>query len=442
LPRQVRAYTVRHGEGGKPLLNALIEDYRSLLQAAVNEVWSRVTWREKPNRGRWKGIGARGDALRRIPFIPSGGSFKHHQLRDTLMKGWNYSKHYVDSAIKQAYSILNSWRTNYLKGYRRAEKPMVKRRFIRVKETLYTYRNGVIRISVKPHREYLEFDVRGAWFQGKAKGITMGELILKQDSLTTTFSRSKARGGEQPSETGACCAVRRLAWDSNEASLDAFDPRLGWIRVDLSDAYHVHRVYELKRQRLQQGASKKPSMRLRLGKYSARERNRVKDLIHKETSRLAYFPIQHFFEQLAKQRMYTGGRSHNRRLSKADWRMFQRFLAYKTETPIRLLNPYNSTRKCSRCGGINEALNGAAILECRYCGLRIDRQLNAAVNLYLQMEGLSPSPRLFQELMRGWSGFTQTGEEADEGLDELARDPRLMNPQSYEKRLPMAGKTR
>ena len=35
------------------------------------------------------------------------------------------------------------------------------------------------------------------------------------------------------------------------------------------------------------------------------------------------------------------------------------------------------------------------------------------------MEGLSPSQRPFEELMRGWSGFTQTGEEADEGSNEL-----------------------
>jgi len=41
--------------------------------------------------------------------------------------------------------------------------------------------------------------------------------------------------------------------------------------------------------------------------------------------------------------------------------------------------------------------------------LRINRQLNAAINLYLQMEGLSPSPKLFNELMKGWSGFTLTG---------------------------------
>jgi len=57
-----------------------------------------------------------------------------------------------------------------------------------------------------------------------------------------------------------------------------------------------------------------------------------------------------------------------------------------------------------------------------------DRQLNGAINLYLQMEGLSPSPMLFDELMKGWRGFTLTGEEAYGGSDELERSLRLMNP--------------
>jgi len=47
------------------------------------------------------------------------------------------------------------------------------------------------------------------------------------------------------------------------------------------------------------------------------------------------------------------------------------------------------------------------------------------------MEGLSPSQRLFNELMRGWSEFTLTGEEADEGSNELKRSPKLLNPNSY-----------
>jgi hypothetical protein len=75
------------------------------------------------------------------------------------------------------------------------------------------------------------------------------------------------------------------------------------------------------------------------------------------------------------------------------------------------------------------ALRGA-IYECG-CGLRIDGQLNAAINLYFQMEGLPPNPKLFDELMKGWSGFTLTGEEADEGSDELKRSPKLLNPKRY-----------
>jgi putative transposase len=191
--------------------------------------------------------------------------------------------------------------------------------------------------------------------------------------------------------------------------------------VDLSEAYQIHRVYELKRRRLQQAASKKPKLQLRLNKYSARERNRVRDLIHKETTKLAWPPVQRFFEDLSKEKMYTRGRSHNRRLAKSDWKMLQSFLTYKAGKPVGLLNLYNSTRRRPRCGEVNEALNGAAFLVCRRCGLRINRQLGAAINLYLQMEGLSPSPRLFTELMAGWSGFTKTGEEADEDSNELAR---------------------
>ncbi len=53
--------------------------------------------------------------------------------------------------------------------------------------------------------------------------------------------------------------------------------------------------------------------------------------------------------------------------------------------------------------------------------LRINKQLNASINIYLQIERLSPYPKLFKELMRAWSGFILTGEETDEGFDEFSR---------------------
>ena len=46
------------------------------------------------------------DGRRRLtPLIPKENK-KAHYLRNILLEDWVYFKHYVDSAIKQAYSII------------------------------------------------------------------------------------------------------------------------------------------------------------------------------------------------------------------------------------------------------------------------------------------------------------------------------------------------
>ena len=408
---QVRAYSIKHDYDIKDFLEA----YRLILQKAIDEIWNNIIWIERYIKGR----------RRLIPKIPKENSFKYHYLRDMLMQDWSYSKHYVDSAIKQAYSIIKSWRRNYLKGERRRNKPTVKRRFVRIKETLYTYKDGKIKVSIKPYKEYLEFDISKSWFISKVKG-ELGELILNEHYLTVTFRfKDKKRKGKVTTTNN-----NKIAWDSNEKSLDGFNPYIGWIRVDLTELYHIHRVYEIKRSRLQRIASKKPSLRKVLDKYSKREKNRTKDFVHKITTHIAdeFEGYIHGFEYLRKSRMFNSSKEHNRNISKSDWNMIITLMSYKSNSNVILLDPKNTSKRCSRCGMIN-APKGA-IYECK-CGLRINRQLNAAINLYLQMEGLSPSLKLFNELMRGWNGFILTGDEAYEGSNELLRSPRLVNPKSY-----------
>jgi putative transposase len=80
----------------------------------------------------------------------------------------------------------------------------------------------------------------------------------------------------------------------------------------------------------------------------------------------------------------------NRRLARAisdqGWYEFRRQMAYKTDwagVPL-FIAPANfpSSKTCSRCGAINEALTLAdRTFSCGRCGLRIDRDLNAARNL-------------------------------------------------------------
>jgi len=214
---QVRAYSVKHSYD----ISEFLGSYRLILQRAIDEIWANIRWIEKFNR---KG------RRRLIPIIPKGNGFKHHYLRSLLMDGWEYSKHYVDSAIKQAYSVIKSWRRSYLKGERSREKPTVKKRSVRIKETLYNFRDGKIKVSVKPYEKYLEFDVSRAWFWSRVpKDAEMCELILNEKHLTITFRFSKM--GE--SYEGW------IAWDCNERSLDGFNPRLGWIRV----TFHSYSTY-------------------------------------------------------------------------------------------------------------------------------------------------------------------------------------------------------
>jgi putative transposase len=76
----------------------------------------------------------------------------------------------------------------------------------------------------------------------------MGELILGERYLTVTF-RFRADEGE---------AEGKIAWDCNEKSLDGFSPETGWIRIDLTKLFHIHRVYETKRERLQRKHRRSP----------------------------------------------------------------------------------------------------------------------------------------------------------------------------------------
>jgi len=393
---RIVSYKVKHGYD----ISEFLCGYRYLLQRAIDIIWDSIEWKKKRNR--------------LIPIIPKSKEFKR-TLRDQLLKDWNYASHYVDSAIKTAYSILNSWRRNYIKGERGRYKPVVKRKFARVKETLYRFRDGKIIITIKPRQLYLEFNLSEAWFRKRVKGCNLGELILKEDELIITFRKLS----HTPSK-------KKIAWDLNLLSIDGFCDK-GWIRVDLKPLYTLHITYENKRRKIQRLSKTKPKTAKRLmQKYSQRYRNRVKDFLHKLTTMLAkeFKDYEHGFENLEKQGMFGRCKIHNRVVSKQNWKQTIALMSYKTN--VRLLNPRNSTKTCPRCGGKMKHRRGQ-VLECERCGLKINRQLNASINLYLRMWGFPPSMKVWLELIEPIlrrSGVTPKGDETDDLLP--------MNPEGVE----------
>ena len=64
---------------------------------------------------------------------------------------------------------------------------------------------------------------------------------------------------------------------------------------------------------------------------------------------------------------------------------FLRMLEYKLKERgkmlIKINRYYPSTKKCSSCGKIKNMNLDERIYECPSCGLKIDRDLNAAINI-------------------------------------------------------------
>ena len=316
-------------------------------------------------------------ATRLVPDFPRDRDFKR-ALRNELLQFWRnrtaYASHYVDSAIRTAYWILQSWKENYLDGRFKKRKPKIKKLFARIKNSLFSWNGKILRLTVIPRERYLVFDLSNTWFIERTEGWKLGEIILKENELILMFSKEK----EEIPSRGI------IAWDSNKYSLDGFGD-IGYVKIDIKQLYTIHITYHNIRRKLQQLLRKTPkTARKLLKKYNERERNRVKDFINKITTQISkkFGEYVHCFEKLQKQGMFDWSKKHNRDISVINWRTIKQKLEYKV-IKMREINPKYSTKTCSRCGSRNTTIKNGEVI-CRDCGLRIDRQLNASINLFLR----------------------------------------------------------
>jgi len=374
IKKVVKAYSVEHNYD----LDRFISDYTWLLNAIMRKIWSNIRWKEKKVKGK----------KRILPVIPNSKEFKRN-LRNSALKDWKYASHYVDSAINTAYSILKSWRKRYKKGQAGRKMPVIKREFVYVKTTLFSYRNGVVKITIVPRKCYVEFDLKQYWFWDRVKNLNLGGIILKKNRVTFTFWTMKELHIKKP-----------VGWDANLMSFDGYDGKYHY-KIPLKYVYTIHREYELKRKRIQEKTQKtKPKTYKRLmAKYEHREQNRVDDFLHKISTSLFMSSRSHIFEDLTdmKRNCKSKSRKKNRQLFKGDFRKLQRFVVYKVNY-IGYCTTYapakNTSKTCSRCGFVVETRIGA-VFKCPNCGLVMDRQMNASINIFrkgLGMWGLGVAP--------------------------------------------------
>ena len=131
-----------------------------------------------------------------------------------------------------------------------------------------------------------------------------------------------------------------------------------------------------------------------LARLHRRIRNQRRDFLHKLTTGLAKTKSVIVVEDLS-----VAGMVRNRRLARsiadAGWSEFRRMLAYKTVWygSQLVVGPrfFPSSKTCSACGAVKSNLSLAErTYRCDSCGLEMDRDLNAALNLARLVAGSSP----------------------------------------------------
>ena len=133
------------------------------------------------------------------------------------------------------------------------------------------------------------------------------------------------------------------------------------------------------------GSRRRTKARAKVARLHARIANQRQDAMHKATTWLA-----NTYSHICIEDLNTAGMVKNRHLAKAvsdaAFSEFRRQLEYKTARTGARLHVvdrwYPSSKTCSKCGRVKAKLSLAErVYKCDGCGLVMDRDLNAAVNI-------------------------------------------------------------
>ena len=129
--------------------------------------------------------------------------------------------------------------------------------------------------------------------------------------------------------------------------------------------------------------------------------NRRKDFAHKLSRRLVVEFGTIVFEDLRIARMIRN-RSLAKSIADAAWNQLVSYTQYKAEGAGAVclqIDPRGTSQRCSACMTVVQKGLAVRVHQCPSCGLVIDRDLNAALNILgvgLHSLGLAPRSRLLQ----------------------------------------------
>lgn len=176
---------------------------------------------------------------------------------------------------------------------------------------------------------------------------------------------------------GVDLGLKTFAVLSNEDKI----PRERWMKQDAKDIARLQR----KKEQHPKGSAERQKVVKALNHAYQRANNRRNNFAHQESRKLVNRFGLIVFEKLDIQDMQANGNTViNRNMADVAWGRFVQYTAYKAESAGRgviQVNPRGTTQECSGCGALVPKDLSVRVHDCPHCGLKLDRDLNAALNI-------------------------------------------------------------
>lgn len=212
--------------------------------------------------------------------------------------------------------------------------------------------------------------------EGNIKTVTIRRMPT--DKWFVAFSCSNVPAKQFPQtnkEVGIDVGIKSFCVDSEGGQVS--NPKY------LANAEKQLRRRYRKLSRRKKGSMRRNKTRILVAKSHERIANQRNDFLHKVSSKyINNFQTIHI-EDLKIKNMIKN-RHLSKSISDCSWDIFFRFLSYKAENAGRKVikvNPSGTSQRCSACGERVPKSLSVRIHSCPFCGLKIDRDLNASINI-------------------------------------------------------------
>jgi len=223
-------------------------------------------------------------------------------------------------------------------------------------------------ISIKKHRE-IEGQIKTLTLKRESSGRWFATFCIETEPKIPRINNGEQVGVDLGLTKFAVLSNKEVM--KNPRHLKQYENRLVVLQQRLS--------------KKKKGSQNRKRAKHRIALLYEKVSNTRADFLHKTSTRLVNNYSLIALEKLASQEMSK--QKFGKQINDAGWNMFANMLSYKAEEAgckAVFVDPKNTTQECSNCREIVKKELSDRIHDCPFCGLVMDRDLNAAKNILIR----------------------------------------------------------